>query len=173
MNTITKILRSEITTGPAYGFSAPVAGRDWRGCYTDENRAAHGNIVVRETHRPTGYWRSVAINQNFREEGPWMRTIDHSREIAGLRKQLVSIEAQISKDLQRAEKELKLSGVKWNPERCRKWADYGTAGYRTGGPYAYLSATAESMEEHDRIETKIDDLTRKQGDFAVAAQTID
>lgn len=173
MSTI-KISIREITTGEAYGFSASVAGRDWRGRYTDENRAAHGNIVVRETHRSTGYWRKVNLNQRFREEGPWMQTIDHSAKISSLKTQLKQIETSIGEALHRAKND-GLSMPSLNAKQCRHLATEGPI-LASGGPngywrkYDYLAAAADAMEDHERIEAEIAKLKKEQGDFPVAAE---
>ena len=58
------------TEGPAYAYTGSVA----RPPYTEENRAAHGNICVTETCSACGARRSVNVNGCHREYGTWGET---------------------------------------------------------------------------------------------------
>lgn len=115
-----KIKETDIVTDEPSGFSVSVAGRDWRG--------RHGNITVRETHRPSGVWRAVNINNSHREEGPWMQTIDNTARIAALATRLADLEGRMGQDLTRAQKDglakpslnASVRGIKEEIEKLKK-----------------------------------------------------
>lgn len=156
-----KAKRNEISTSELSAFVAPVATRGPGAHY---NPAAHGNIVVRETHIPTGLWRMVAINQTHYETSSWMRTVDHSDRLASIDKTMAQLTERIGNDLRKLEAKLEVSGKSWNPAKLRKWANTGIIA--TGRPaYEWCEHTALAMEEHSRLEAEAKKLRAEQGDF--------
>jgi len=61
-----KCTHAVVSAGDAYGFTGGVA---YGG--TDENRGAHGGVVVLETCRRCGCTRQRASNGRHAEYGPW------------------------------------------------------------------------------------------------------
>lgn len=159
---IIKANRHEISTSEPSAFVAPVANRGHGARY---NPAAHGNIVVRETHRPTGLWRMVAINQTHRETSAWMRTVDHSHRLASIANDLTQLAFRIATDLRKLEAKLKVSGESWNPAKLRKWANSGIIIASDHPAYDWCEETAQAMDEHARLEAEAKTLRAEQGDF--------
>lgn len=95
-------------TGPAYRPADYEIGERWGNDYTGENRAAHGCISVTQEESKEGRQRTVCVNGNHLEVGPWSPTRanrearekrETEREAAKAKAEAEALEDKAAKDL--------------------------------------------------------------------------